>query len=559
MNRAKILVLCADRRDQDVVKRRLNEVLANPEILLRNSVKDASHDFTKDTFTFALLIVDIHAPLESTSEAGKPWIDGSGGEGGYIFLRKYVLSRSYPPPSILLISRRGDFLSRKEWLYGLQIESVKYAELDIGHFTAEGLDRTFRNFGLSTQLEWPPLFDNRKLETRGASAVQAPDEYVRTTLQSHFLNIYRGADQHDRRQRAWDVVKRIDDSLRRGANRERILANEKVVRAISEWHYQLQMELESGPQESTALPVHWQDQDSRYRAWLHILRADLLWSSQPVDSLYSLMNAIDLNLNAGVEPLGGPGDPAYRTALRLNADQRRWRSGFQAWLERSRLKKVVPAPVKRGKTVEAFDFGYSEKIWHRVLRFQITKATKELRGSPGALLAIENRLAQLSAALAAAGHARAAHELEARACEVRKGRLSWSERFLYWLLGWLCDYGNRPVLLFGWCVLFVFVFAALYFPTPDCLPTPPKPFAIEFKDWPYVATQGLKGVALLGASVKNFVTALYFSVVTFVTLGYGDITPTNAWGKVLAAFEAALGFVMFGLSIAVASTRLRPR
>ena len=43
--------------------------------------------------------------------------------------------------------------------------------------------------------------------------------------------------------------------------------------------------------------------------------------------------------------------------------------------------------------------------------------------------------------------------------------------------------------------------------------------------------------------------ALYFSTVTFTTLGYGDITLTEGW-RLLSAFEAANGIILFGVSTA---------
>ncbi len=43
--------------------------------------------------------------------------------------------------------------------------------------------------------------------------------------------------------------------------------------------------------------------------------------------------------------------------------------------------------------------------------------------------------------------------------------------------------------------------------------------------------------------------ALYFSTVTFTTLGYGDITLVARW-RLLSSFEAANGLILFGVSTA---------
>jgi voltage-gated potassium channel Kch len=40
---------------------------------------------------------------------------------------------------------------------------------------------------------------------------------------------------------------------------------------------------------------------------------------------------------------------------------------------------------------------------------------------------------------------------------------------------------------------------------------------------------------------RNFFECLYFSVVTFTTVGYGDLTPISGLSKILVSLEAFLG------------------
>jgi voltage-gated potassium channel Kch len=51
-------------------------------------------------------------------------------------------------------------------------------------------------------------------------------------------------------------------------------------------------------------------------------------------------------------------------------------------------------------------------------------------------------------------------------------------------------------------------------------------------------------------ALPTLADALYFSLVTFTTLGYGDITLDEEW-RVLAAFEAANGIIIFGWTTAI--------
>ena len=54
---------------------------------------------------------------------------------------------------------------------------------------------------------------------------------------------------------------------------------------------------------------------------------------------------------------------------------------------------------------------------------------------------------------------------------------------------------------------------------------------------------------LLGA-LESLETAVYFSTVTFTTLGFGDIVLYDEW-RLSSAFEAANGLLMFGWSTAL--------
>lgn len=57
------------------------------------------------------------------------------------------------------------------------------------------------------------------------------------------------------------------------------------------------------------------------------------------------------------------------------------------------------------------------------------------------------------------------------------------------------------------------------------------------------------GLYMLLGTFTHFEEALYFSTVTYATIGYGDITMPHAW-RILGAIEGATGVLMLGWSTA---------
>ena len=70
-----------------------------------------------------------------------------------------------------------------------------------------------------------------------------------------------------------------------------------------------------------------------------------------------------------------------------------------------------------------------------------------------------------------------------------------------------------------------------------------------FVFWPHLARGFLLAPGLSSSAQGGLVDALYLSLVTLTTLGYGDITPTNGWLKVLVPLEALVGFGLLTASL----------
>jgi hypothetical protein len=70
-----------------------------------------------------------------------------------------------------------------------------------------------------------------------------------------------------------------------------------------------------------------------------------------------------------------------------------------------------------------------------------------------------------------------------------------------------------------------------------------------FVFWPHLTEGFLLASGPDSSAHGRFVDALYLSLVTLTTLGYGDITPTLGWLKVLVPFEAMVGFGLLSASL----------
>ena len=107
----------------------------------------------------------------------------------------------------------------------------------------------------------------------------------------------------------------------------------------------------------------------------------------------------------------------------------------------------------------------------------------------------------------------------------RIAQLEKSHVILSRILKLTTDYGRSLSRWLTWCLIVIFVFAFLYCFVPG-------------------ATNN-----------QSFGNSLYFSIVTFTTLGYGDIVPIG-FGKFLSAFEVLTGLLMGGLLVAILTKKM---
>jgi voltage-gated potassium channel Kch len=69
---------------------------------------------------------------------------------------------------------------------------------------------------------------------------------------------------------------------------------------------------------------------------------------------------------------------------------------------------------------------------------------------------------------------------------------------------------------------------------------------------------GLKDMANNGAEIHDALISMYFSVVTLTTVGYGDFVPLDKFGRLAAAWEALIGYVLMAVLVAALVSAFKP-
>ena len=92
----------------------------------------------------------------------------------------------------------------------------------------------------------------------------------------------------------------------------------------------------------------------------------------------------------------------------------------------------------------------------------------------------------------------------------------------------------------------ILFFAVIYWGMDTWMP-PAEPFASHLTK---IGEGGLPG---------GFIPYLYYSVVTFTTLGYGDVAPQTVAGQIVLIIHISIGYLGLGALLSILATKFASR
>ena len=133
-----------------------------------------------------------------------------------------------------------------------------------------------------------------------------------------------------------------------------------------------------------------------------------------------------------------------------------------------------------------------------------------------------------------------------KATRITKWQKFWAE---FWKIS--SDYGRSIEIWALWSFIIAVFFAYMFTPLPDFI-------ANLIPDHMHWLTDLRPALTDDGKPV-GFYSALYFSIVTFTTLGFGDIVAANTTARILVTLEVIVGYIMLGGLISIFANKFARR
>ena len=114
---------------------------------------------------------------------------------------------------------------------------------------------------------------------------------------------------------------------------------------------------------------------------------------------------------------------------------------------------------------------------------------------------------------------------------------------------WSSDYGRSLALWALWSLLIALSFSLVYMPAPTWYP-----------EWfQEITPQFHQAIDTEANENLTFWKSFYFSIVTFTTLGFGDVVAANTSARILVTLEVMFGYIMLGGLISIFANKLASR
>ena len=121
-----------------------------------------------------------------------------------------------------------------------------------------------------------------------------------------------------------------------------------------------------------------------------------------------------------------------------------------------------------------------------------------------------------------------------------------ASRLVYYFWKWTSDCGRSMVRWGAFLAINVLIFAFIY---------------AALDQWVYTGghPSHLKGIGGAEGLPGGFLPYLYYSVVTFTTLGYGDVSPVTSIGQVVLIIHIAIGYLGLGALLSILANKFASR
>lgn len=128
-----------------------------------------------------------------------------------------------------------------------------------------------------------------------------------------------------------------------------------------------------------------------------------------------------------------------------------------------------------------------------------------------------------------------------------------TKEFIKWLWSCFCNaiygYGEKPqnVVISAIIIILLFsvFFSILGINSPEIIEMKSPTVQEIFNGDSEIISKGI----LISKTTNYSIDCIYFSAITFTTLGYGDFRPLEGWGRILAGSEAFIGAFMMALFV----------